>query len=313
MRSVVSAVRGLQPMVLAIAATFCAAGLVLYFQHRALSTLDSQTRVILRQINEQTAADIALEVHRAIDGPVFDTLTAVNHPELRAGRLDLVAREFAEGLKAYPHVDRFFVWSAETECAFPGEALFTSRHPRDTVQIPLAASSVALERDPPLGRAILEIAERHAPEQHIYVAAEDVGRAGTSGAPAAVLDRRAAHRITLRCSASSSIPRPARNACSARCTNGASAPCCAVAAATCHCAFGSSTRAAPLCSAIRRRKPRRERAAADAVLSRRSHRLAPLERSAPRNRWRIEVSADPRTGTAPASAMATGPRSCRWC
>ena len=176
MWSVTSAVRGLQPIVLAIAATFCAAGVVLYFQHRALSTLDSQTRVILRQISEQTAADVALEVQRAIDGPVFDTLTAVNHPELRAGRLDLVAREFAEGLKAYPHVERFFVWSAETEAVVPGEALFHGRDLRAPVKLAQGSGpEVQWDRDPALGRAILELARRHAPAQHIYVAAEGVG------------------------------------------------------------------------------------------------------------------------------------------
>jgi hypothetical protein len=81
--------------VLAIAAALCAAGLVLYYQHRAVATLNSQTTVILRQIAEQTANDIVLEARRALEGPVYDTLTAVNHPELRAGRLELVAREFA--------------------------------------------------------------------------------------------------------------------------------------------------------------------------------------------------------------------------
>ncbi len=86
-------------MVLAIATTFCAAALVLYLQHRAISALDSQTRVILRQISEQTATDIAMEVRRTLDGPVFDTLTAVNHPELRAGRLDLVAHQYAQALE----------------------------------------------------------------------------------------------------------------------------------------------------------------------------------------------------------------------
>jgi signal transduction histidine kinase len=174
MRAVLSAARGLPPMVLAIAAAFCAAGAVLYFQHRALSTLDSQTRVILRQISEQAAADVAVEVHRAIDGPVFDTLTAVNHPELRAGRLDLVVREFAEGLNAYPHVERFFVWSKETEAAHRGEALFYGRD-RATAVLTSVRSDVGLERDPILGRAIVEIARRHAPEQHIYVASEGIG------------------------------------------------------------------------------------------------------------------------------------------
>ena len=161
-------------MVLAIAAALCAAGLVLYYQHRALSTLDAQTTVILQQIAEQTANDIAVEARRALDGPVFETLTAVNHPELRAGRLDLVAREFADGLADYPHVERFFVWSSTTEAEAQGEALFVSREPRKAAS-DRAGTLAMFQRDPPLGRAILALARQHAPSQHIYVAGEGLG------------------------------------------------------------------------------------------------------------------------------------------
>ncbi len=150
------------PMVLAIMATIGAAGLVLYLQHRAITTLQSQTQVIVRQISEQTAVDIAVELRRTLDGPVFDTLTAVNHPDLRADRLDLVARQYEKGLKAYPHVDRFFAWSIKTEATTPGEALFYGR-------------DGGFGRDPALGRAVFELARRHAPTQHIYMAADDVG------------------------------------------------------------------------------------------------------------------------------------------
>lgn len=149
-------------MVFAITATIGAAGLVLFLQHRAITTLQSQNQVIVRQISEQTAVDIAVELRRTLDGPVFDTLTAVNHPDLRAGRLDLVAQQYAKGLEAYPHVDRFFTWSSTTEATTPGEVLFYGRDQR-------------FARDPALGRAILELARRHAPTQHIYVAADDVG------------------------------------------------------------------------------------------------------------------------------------------
>ena len=149
-------------MVLAISATIGAAGLVLLLQHRAITTLQSQNQVIVRQISEQTAADIAVELRRTLDGPVFDTLTAVNHPDLRAGRLDLVAQQFTKGLEAYPHVDRFFAWSAETEATTPGEVVFYGRDLR-------------FSPDPALGRAIVALARRHSPTQHIYVAADDVG------------------------------------------------------------------------------------------------------------------------------------------
>src|SRR5262245_10509370 len=160
-------------MVLAIAAALCAAGLVLYYQHRAVATLNSQTTVILRQIAEQTANDIVVEARRALEGPVYDTLTAVNHPELRAGRLELVAREFADGLAAYTHVERFFVWSTEIERETPGEALFASRERVGTAD--RAGPGDAFTRDPSLGRAIVELARQHAPSQQIYISGDGVG------------------------------------------------------------------------------------------------------------------------------------------
>lgn len=151
-----------RPLVLAIVATIVAAGLVLYFQYRAIATLESQTQVIVRQISEQAAAEIAGELHRALAGPVLDTLTAVSQPDLRAGRFDLVAREYRKGLDAYPHVDRFVAWSSGINAKAPGEVLFFGRDGRYV-------------RDPGLGRAVFELARRHAPAQHIYIAAEGVG------------------------------------------------------------------------------------------------------------------------------------------
>ncbi len=149
-------------MVLAIVATIGAAGLVLYFQYHAITALESQTQVIARQISEQTAADIAAELRKALAGPVLDTLTAVSHPDLRAGRFDLVAQQYKKGLEAHPHVDRFLAWSSWTEGQAPGEALFYGRDGR-------------FERDPALGRAVLALARRHAKAQRIYVAADGVG------------------------------------------------------------------------------------------------------------------------------------------
>ena len=146
-------------MAFAIAATICAAGLVLFFQQRAIAALQAQTRVILRQVSEQSAADIAAELRRTLDGPVFDTLTAVNHPELRAGRLDLVAAQFAAGLAGYPHVDRFFAWNAQIERDTPGAVRFYGR------------DHTAADEGP-LGRAVFDLARRHAGAQQIYVAAE---------------------------------------------------------------------------------------------------------------------------------------------
>jgi signal transduction histidine kinase len=152
------------PLVLAIVTTIGAAAVVLYLQQRALIALESQNAVIIRQLAEQTATDIAAELRRTLNGPIFDTLAAVNHPELRSGRLDLVAQHFARGLDAYPHVDRFFAWNASTTPGAAGEpdVLFYGR-------------SGEFGRDPGLGEAVLALARRHAGAQQIYVAAEGIG------------------------------------------------------------------------------------------------------------------------------------------
>lgn len=155
-------------MVLAITATLCAAGLVLYYQYQAITTLESQTRVIFRQISEQTAADVAKEVRHTLDGPVVDTLLAVTHPELRSGRLDLVAQQFARGLNDYPQVQRFFLWSKETERAAPGEALFLGRRHVTGQTMVLVQDGVSLARDTILGRRVLDVASRNTRSQQIY-------------------------------------------------------------------------------------------------------------------------------------------------
>lgn len=152
------------PLVLAIAATIGAAGLVLYLQQRAMTALQAQNRVIVRQLAEQTASDIAQELRHTLDGPIFDTLAAVNHPELQAGRLDLVAQQFARGLEAYPHVDRFFAWIVEPgqESSTAADVLFYGRDGR-------------FVRDPELGAELRELAQQYAGAQQIYAAVEHVG------------------------------------------------------------------------------------------------------------------------------------------
>jgi signal transduction histidine kinase len=164
-----------RPMPLAVVATLCAAFFVLLYQYRSLEANRSQTRVIFRQISEQTAADVAMEVRRTLDGPVLDTLLAVTHPELRDGRLDLVAEQYRRGLHNYPQVHAFFVWTSETEAIAPGEALFYNRASVGELDTQQVSHGSRFARDPALGREIVEIARRSSYAQHIY-AAQEVGR-----------------------------------------------------------------------------------------------------------------------------------------
>ncbi|MBI3264482.1 MAG: HAMP domain-containing histidine kinase [Acidobacteria bacterium] len=163
------------PVIFAIVALLCASTLVVYLQHRALVALDRQTAVILQKVAEQTATAVNLEIRRTFDGPVFDVLPAVNHPLLAAGRLDLLAPHYAKGLNAYPHVERFFVWSELTEAVAPGEVLFYGGRGSTPV------SRAEGERDPlhlfyrdsPMGRRVLETARRYAKSQRIYAAVSE--------------------------------------------------------------------------------------------------------------------------------------------
>jgi signal transduction histidine kinase len=147
---------------LAVVATACAAGLVLYLQFRAITALGVQTHITLEQITQQGAADVADELRRVLDGPVVDTLTAVAHPDLRAGRLDLVGEQFRAGLTAYPHVDEFFAWHSRDGPTHEA-VLFYGR-------------GGAFGPKAVLGRAVMALAREYASAQQIYVASHGIRR-----------------------------------------------------------------------------------------------------------------------------------------
>src|SRR5262245_4960563 len=150
------------PYLYAIAAIVCAAALVLYLQQRSIRELRHQTSVVLRQIAEQTAREVAADVRRTLEGPVFDTLTAVNHPQIRESRLDLLATEYKAGLAAYPHVERFFVWTEQTDAVVPSEVLFLGDGHRQAGAGDLPRTiPCTFDRDPALGRAVFALARRY--------------------------------------------------------------------------------------------------------------------------------------------------------
>lgn len=158
------------PSLYAIAAIGCAAVLVLYLQQRAVAELRTQTTVVLREIADQTADAVVTDIRHTLEGPVFDTLTAVNHPQIRDSRLDLLATEYTAGLVAYPQVERFFVWTEQTDALVPGEALFFGAgHSPTHVAMPRGIPE-GFDRDPALGRTVLSLARRSAPSQQIYSA-----------------------------------------------------------------------------------------------------------------------------------------------
>jgi signal transduction histidine kinase len=175
------------PILLAIVTLLGAAGLVIYLQHRDVKALDRQTAVILQKVAERTAAAAATEIRRTFEGPVYDTLQAVN-PLEQEGWMDLLAEAYREGLAQYPQVERFFVWHASSETVVPGEVLFFGGQPAevrdrggtDWVALPGGADNAKVEgfyRDSPLGRTVFDMALQQARSRLPFAAAEmRVGR-----------------------------------------------------------------------------------------------------------------------------------------
>jgi signal transduction histidine kinase len=163
-------------MVLAIIATCCASTLVLYFQYDALTVLREQRRVILKQVSQQAATEVAQQLRAVLNGPVLDTINAFDPPQLRHTGLDGLGTHFDTGLVRYPQVDRFIVWMAPTESVAPGQVLF---YGRDRPQSPGPARSTAKTNgffaDPPLGQDILDLIEKYAPAKKINVVSDSVG------------------------------------------------------------------------------------------------------------------------------------------
>jgi signal transduction histidine kinase len=157
------------PLLFGVAALLAAAVLVVYLQDQALRTLRQQRGVILQTIAERNANAAAREIQRILEAPVFETLSAVNHPLLREGRFDLVAAHYADGLDNYPQVERFFLWTDGTDADARDEVLFfdrTHRRPRG------GPALAGFYRDTPTGRAVHALAETHADAQRIYAAVE---------------------------------------------------------------------------------------------------------------------------------------------
>lgn len=163
--------RSPEPLIFVIVALICASVLVMYFQHRAVLDIERQRTVILQQIADQRVLSVAAEIRNTFDGPVRDVLLTANPPLLAAGRLDLIAKEYARGLEEYPQVERFFVWNEETETATPGEVLFYGGEKSRPRKPTVARGAMALfYADQPLGRQILDQARHHATSQRIYAA-----------------------------------------------------------------------------------------------------------------------------------------------
>jgi signal transduction histidine kinase len=171
-----------------IVALLGAAVLVLYLDHQSVASHERQYHLLRHEIFDHVASNVVAEIRSTFEGPVFDTLAAVNHPVLKTGRLDVVAAQFTEGLRKYPQVQSFFVWNSAVGPLRPAEILFFDRKSA-SMQPPVSTGTdrsrsaapdpqvlrqtlAAFRRDPEIAALIEQGAARHAASQQIYFAME---------------------------------------------------------------------------------------------------------------------------------------------
>jgi signal transduction histidine kinase len=154
---------------------------VIYLQHMALAAQERQTRIILNKMSEQTATAVAAELRRVFDGPVINVLTAASPTDLQRERLDLIAAMYANGIREYPQVERFFVWTAGTQSFAPGEVLFYGRQEAEASagilreklgQAWQMRGQDEFQRDPAWGRRIFEFVHETDHEKRVYATGE---------------------------------------------------------------------------------------------------------------------------------------------
>lgn len=160
-------VGGRDPIIFMIGALLCAAALVIYLQQRALRALDRQTQLILHKMAEEKASSVVQSLRRTFEGPVFDTLSSIKHPDLVDHRVDIVLATFAEGLRRYPHVERFFIWTEADDPTRPGVVRFFDREALTTFR-ETSPSEALLRSDRVSSETIVRTAYRHAQKQMIY-------------------------------------------------------------------------------------------------------------------------------------------------
>lgn len=115
-----------EPVLFVIAALLAAAILVVYLQHRAITSLRHEAEMVVLGVSESAASQLANSIARTLSGPV-EVLNTVNQPELNAGRMDLVAGAFRHGFTEYPQIARFFLWHRLSDAIAPNEVIFFDR------------------------------------------------------------------------------------------------------------------------------------------------------------------------------------------
>src|SRR3954468_1212518 len=163
-----------EPVLFIVAALLAAAILVVYLQHRAITSLRHEAEMGVLGVSESAASQLATTIARTLSGPV-EVLNTVNQPELNAGRMDLVADAFRHGFAQYPQIARFFLWHRLSDAIAPDEVIFFDRRddagPQAAPEAGEPSDLTSFSRDSATGRELYREALARMAQQN-YAAIE---------------------------------------------------------------------------------------------------------------------------------------------
>ena len=109
--------------------------IMFYFQFRSLSDLGQASRVVLRQLSQETADAITKDLQDALKAARADVLLKIFQYQTEPLDIPFIQTTFNQGLEADPFVDGFYVWSDAT-VEHRNELLFFDRKTRSFVTNP---------------------------------------------------------------------------------------------------------------------------------------------------------------------------------
>lgn len=116
--------------------------ILFYFQFRSISALSQSSAVVLRQLSQETANGLAVNLQDALKAPYINVALRVSQAQVEPLDLGVIAPTFELGLANEPFVTRFYVWSEETK-EHRGEVLGYDRESHGfTSEVPEGADLV---------------------------------------------------------------------------------------------------------------------------------------------------------------------------
>jgi signal transduction histidine kinase len=128
-----------------------------YFQFRSLRDLGESSAIVLRQLSQETADDIANAIDDALKAPHINVLLRITQAQTEPLDLPFIQRAFEDSIKRDTFITRYYVWS-EMSDAHHGEVLAYDRQ------------SHAFVANPPEAAALLGQIRGFAPRKRAIVA-----------------------------------------------------------------------------------------------------------------------------------------------